>query len=292
MADSTSNTPMNLFTASSNEHTLFAGTLRNWGDPLLQGQEPTRVPLCPRCATCRCESLRNLTRSSASRKHHHHRHHEPSCPNYHQHERAKTTSKQRTLVKTKRRANSHDPSLTLNNRPLISTPNTEYSSSTSSTPLMKPRNNKSKIPVRVSTMSKTASECSSTSSLNNNRSSNIKTKLPQPLIKPTTSLTTIFTQTNQTISSSDEFGEYDQDSLDDDAPETSASISTNEYSNSNLLPKTKRKDMMMLYCSSSHPDHFDDVTDDELSITREKKRLTPSSSSSEKRQRRSWYKEG
>ncbi|CAF5123154.1 unnamed protein product, partial [Rotaria magnacalcarata] len=43
-----------LFNATSNEHTLFAGTLRDWCDPLLQGQEQILVPLCPRCASCRC----------------------------------------------------------------------------------------------------------------------------------------------------------------------------------------------------------------------------------------------
>ncbi|UJR26374.1 hypothetical protein I4U23_007707 [Adineta vaga] len=315
MTDFTSNRQTNLFTASSNEHTLFAGTLRNWGDPLLQGYEPTPVPLCPRCATCRCESLKALPRTSVSRKYHHHhqKYHEPSCPNYRQHERAKTASKQRTTTKIKRRANSYDSSVTLDHRPLIMKQNTEYSSSTSSTPLIKQRNNKSKIPVRISTSSSnlttttTTSEYSPASSIHESHSSNAQTKLPRPLIKSNASSTTVFTHTNQTVSSSDEdFNEYDQDSLDDNAYETSSPIPTNEFFKTNRSSKKKKKNMMMYYCALNNSDHFDDMDEEEEELLmKKKKRLTPSrkhthskspspssSSSPEKRQRRLWYKEG
>ncbi len=216
MSELSNNTETNLFTTSSNEHTLFAGTLRNWCDPLLQGQEPVPVLLCPRCAICRCESLKVLPNSSANRNHlHHRRHHDPSCPNFRQHERAKTTSKQRLVNKPKRRANSYDPSITLDNHRLLIKQQTEHSSAP---PSIKPKHSTSKIPVRTvttpssSTVTPTASEYSPASSIHENRSLDMKTKIPRPIGKQNLSFPTISNHTNQTISTSDEdLKDYDLD---------------------------------------------------------------------------------
>ena len=77
----------------SNEHLRFAETLRDWRDPLLHGYEPLPVLLCSRCVACKCESLKDL--------------HHTTCPNFH---------RQRTMTKSKRRANSHDPSISMLNK--------------------------------------------------------------------------------------------------------------------------------------------------------------------------------
>lgn len=208
MTDLSNNTPTSLFTSISNEHTLFAGTLRDWCDPLLQGQERVPVPLCPRCVTCKCESLKDLSNSSNSSNHHHHHYHHPSCPTLHQHERSKTRSKQRVFNKPKRRASSYDPSLTNNNK------KPEHPSSLH---IPKRKKSTSKIPVRISTTSSstvttTTSEYSPASSITENRSINPKTKIPRPISNHNLSSRTIFTQTNQNRSSNDEESEdYDHD---------------------------------------------------------------------------------
>lgn len=92
----------NIRSTLSNEHLLFADTLRDWSDPLLHGQEPIHTPLCPRCATCKCQSLKNLPNPPFNSQHHHHHHHihDPSCPNFHR-------------KQVERRAMSHDPSISL-----------------------------------------------------------------------------------------------------------------------------------------------------------------------------------
>ncbi|CAF1306254.1 unnamed protein product [Adineta steineri] len=310
MAELTNHTETNLFTTSSNEHTLFAGTLRNWGDPLLQGQEPIPVPICPRCATCRCESLKALPKSSASQRYHHHhqKYHEPSCPNFRQHERARTTSKQRQVNKPKRRVNSYDPSITLDNHKSLKKQSMEYSSSASSTPLIKQRHSFSKIPVRISTSSSTltttttASEYSPASSVYESRSLNLKTKIPRPIVKLNSSYPTLFTHTNQTISSSDDDDDFDDDDDDDhdslngDVHPTPPSMSTNELSHTNMLPKKKKKNIIMMYCTSNH---IDDI-DDQVLIKKKKKKMLSSprihsfseSSSDEQHEQRFWYKEG
>lgn len=86
---------LNIRSSLSNEHLLFADTLRDWSDPLLHGQEPIHTPLCPRCATCKCESLKNLPNPKFNSHH-------PSCPNY----RHSYSNKH-----VKRRATSHDPKI-------------------------------------------------------------------------------------------------------------------------------------------------------------------------------------
>jgi hypothetical protein len=218
MAELTNNSDTSLFTEVSNEHTFFAGTLRNWGDPLLQGREPTPVSLCPRCVACRCESLKDLQNLSASPNHHHHYHqrHDPSCPNFHQHERAKTSSRQRLVNKPKRRANSCDPSIPLNSHTSLIKQRAEHSPSPPpSTHLTQRKKSISKIPVRISsatsssTATTTASEYSTSSSITENRSLNTKTKIPRPTSNQNLPSTTHFSHTNQILSSSD--GDLDQD---------------------------------------------------------------------------------
>lgn len=185
-----------LFNNISNEHTVFAGTLRDWCDPLLQGQERIPVPLCPRCVTCRCESLKDLPDSPSNSSHNPHReyrYHDPSCPNHHhQHERTKSACKRQIFTKPKRRAISHDPSIAFDSHKSLRNQNVECSPSPSSTPTIQRRQKISKIPVRVSTPSSvmttptttttTASEYSP-SSLNSSRSSNARTKIPRPISK-------------------------------------------------------------------------------------------------------------
>jgi hypothetical protein len=222
MADFSNNTDTSLFAASSKEHTLFAGTLRNWGDPLLQGHELTPVPLCPRCAVCKCESLKAVPCSSAGRQHRHHRqrYHDHSCPNFRQHERVKTNSKPRSTTRGKRRANSYDPSLSSDHPLPLSRQDTDPSLSTSPIPLIKQRNSTSKIPVRIRTFSftmttttSTASEYSPASSVHDSHSSCPPTRLPKPLVQLNSSVPTVVPNPDQTIlSSSDEdFNGYDRD---------------------------------------------------------------------------------
>jgi hypothetical protein len=215
MAELTNNSDTSLFTEVSNEHVLFAGTLRNWGDPLLQRREPASIPLCPRCVACRCESLKDLQNSSASLNHHHYHRHDPSCPNFHQHERTKTSSRQRLVNKPKRRANSCDPSIPLNSHTSLIKQRAEHSPSPPSTHLTQRKKSISKIPVRISsatsssTATTTASEYSTSSSITENRSLNTKTKIPRPSSNQNLPSTTNFSHTNQILSSSDE--DLDQD---------------------------------------------------------------------------------
>jgi hypothetical protein len=210
MTESSSNTEISLFPSISNEHILFAGTLRNWGDPLLQGQAPIPVPLCPRCVTCKCESIRDVPNSNY---HHHH----PFCPNFHQHERCKTRSRQRVVHKPKRRANSFDASLTSHNHTGLIKQKPERSPSPQ---LIKRKKSTSRIPVRISTatttsssnVTTTTSEYSPVSSTHENRSINNKTKIPRPISNQNLSSQAILTQTNQHRSSNDEDSDdYDHD---------------------------------------------------------------------------------
>jgi hypothetical protein len=218
MAASSNNIATSFFPTISNEHALFAGTLRDWCDPLLQGHEPTPVPICPRCAICKCESLKDLSISLSS-PNHHHRHHQPSCPSFRHHERAKTASKQRLDNKLKRRANSYDPSIKSDNHLSIIKSKSDYSSSPPSTDLVKRRKSISKIPVRISrtpssssTVTTPASEYSPASSIHERQSSQSKTKLPRPISTQSSLITNFLINTNQTRSNSDEDLEnYDRD---------------------------------------------------------------------------------
>ncbi len=107
----------------SNEHLLFAETLRDWRDPLLHGYEPLPVRLCSRCVACKCESLKDL--------------HHTSCPNSHP---------QRTMSKSKRRANSHDPSISMLNK--SSSSSSIITSKSAEYPLLiKKTKSTSKIPI-------------------------------------------------------------------------------------------------------------------------------------------------
>ncbi|CAF0834841.1 unnamed protein product [Adineta ricciae] len=154
MAESGTNPEQGLFNiraTPSNEHLVFAETLRDWRDPLLQGYERILVPPCPRCATCKCESLKDLPNSTAHTIHHHHHHHrhEPTCPNFrHYPQQIKPAVKQPNF--DKRRAASHDSS------PLLLNTNKSPPDSP------KCKHFKSKIPVKISTPT---SEYSSSSSL-------------------------------------------------------------------------------------------------------------------------------
>jgi hypothetical protein len=134
---------------TSNEHHLFAETLRDWRDPLLLGQQAAPVLLCPRCAICRCKSLKDFKNSSVE---HHDHHHHPSCPSSRQ-PKARST-------KPKRRAISLDPILT---KPPVG--------------ITKRKKLMSRIPVRIaSTLNTPASEHSSEWFL---RSSSKHTRIPR-----------------------------------------------------------------------------------------------------------------
>jgi hypothetical protein len=187
MAESSTNNPeddlFNIRSTLSNEHLLFAETLRNWRDPLLHGHEPLPILLCSRCVTCKCESLKDL------RNYHHHIH-EPYCPNFrHQCDRTKSLSKQNIQTKSKRRAISHDPSITVLNTSsslsssIMKSKSAEYSPLTN---FVKRKKFTSKIPVRISTPS-----LSTSITLNN--SSNKKTKIPRLILThnlPSSTITT------------------------------------------------------------------------------------------------------
>jgi len=196
----------------SNEHTLFAGTLRDWCDPLLQGQQSTPVPLCPRCFACRCESLKDLPNPPASSNHHH----DSSCPHFRQYERAKTSSRQRLINKPTRRANSCDSLIPLNSHASLIKQKAEHSPSPPSTHQTKRKKSISKIPIRIlsatssSTVTTTASEYSPSSSIAEIRPLNIKTKIPRPISNHNLSSTTNFSHTNQIRSSTDEDLDHDR----------------------------------------------------------------------------------
>ena len=220
MSESTNNTETNVFNTISNEHTVFAGTLRDWCDPLLQGQEPIPVTLCPRCVTCKCESLKDLPDSSTSSHRHyrHHQYHDPSCPNFRRYERTKSISKQCRYYKPKRRANSYDLSLPSNNHEPLTKQKSERYSSPTATHLIKRKRSESKIPVRISrtvsssTVATTTSENSPSSSIHNTQSSKVITKIPRPTSNQTLPFTTNFTYANRKESNRDEnSNDYDED---------------------------------------------------------------------------------
>ncbi len=137
----------NIRSTPSNEDLVFAETLRDWRDPLLQGYEPIPVLLCPRCATCKCASLKTFRRKSI------HQHH-PSCPNFHHHfkQTKSSNNKQRIITKSKRRSISHDPSITVlkTSLSLIESKSAQHSPLINS---IKRTKSTSKIPVRILTSS-------------------------------------------------------------------------------------------------------------------------------------------
>ncbi|CAF2882038.1 unnamed protein product [Rotaria sp. Silwood2] len=302
------NIETSLFNTISNEHTLFAGTLRDWCDPLLQGQERIRVPLCPRCVTCKCESLKDLPDSLNNKNHR--KHHDPSCPIFHQHKRIKTTSRRRLFNKPKRRANSYDSSIILDNqkRSLIKQDNEHSTSRISTYQLIERRQSTSRIPVRISTttttttttsssnVTTTASEYSPSSSINSSRSLNMKTKIPRPISNQNSLYTTYLNYANQSSSTSDEDShDYDYDSLQDDACQTQLTMSNNEFYNKDISSKKKKKNIMMLYCTTNGTNQLDNV-DEQM---KKKKKMSSSSkthdhseSSSDKRHRKFWHREG
>ncbi|CAF3358390.1 unnamed protein product [Rotaria sp. Silwood1] len=305
------NIETSLFNTISNEHTLFAGTLRDWCDPLLQGQQRIQVPLCPRCVTCKCESLKDFPDSLNNRNHR--QHHDPSCPKYHQHKRIKTTSRRRPFNKPKRRANSYDSSIILDNqkRSLIKQDNEHSLSHISTHQHIERKQSISRIPVRISSSTTTTttttsssnvtttttSEYSPASSINSNRSLNMNTKIPRPISNQNSSHTTFFTYTNKNLSTSDEDShDYDHDSLQDDTCQTQLTMSNNEFYNKDISSKKKKKNIMMLYCTTNGTNQLDNVDEQ----TKKKKKMSSSSSkthnhsesSSDKRQRKFWHKEG
>ncbi|CAF3564176.1 unnamed protein product [Rotaria sp. Silwood1] len=277
MAESIKNSDNNsfrIFSTPSNEHLVFAETLRDWRDPLLHGYDPIPVPLCPRCMTCKCESLKNFRNVSLIPIHHDHNHHhkhEPSCPNFrHQHQRAKTPNQQRTMTKSKRRAISHDPSITIVNTSSSSS-SIIKSKSAEHSPLLQLNDRKkslSKIPVRVSTPISNYS-LSSPSSINKTQSSNKKTKIPRLILTPSLSLSP---KTTDDL--------YELDSLNDDADRTSQIISDNETTS--LKEKQNIK--------TNYPHQLNNM--DEQVLTKKKKKHKHNKSILDKRQRRGRYKEG
>jgi hypothetical protein len=167
MAESSTNSEKNFFhtrSTLSNEHLLFAETLRDWSDPLLHGHQPLPVLLCPRCSTCKCESLKELHHASSHS-------HDPTCPNFHHsYDQTRTPYTQRIMTKSKRRANSHDPSISMLN---TSSSSSSINTSKSAEHSIKQKKSTSKIPVRISDYSP------SSSSINLNRSLNKNTEIPQ-----------------------------------------------------------------------------------------------------------------
>ncbi len=159
----------------SNQHLLFAETLRDWRDPLLHGHEPLPVLLCPRCITCKCESLKDLHHTS-SYSHH------SSCPNFRH-----SIRKQQIMTKSKRRANSYDPSISILNTSsssssIITSKSAEYSPLINNS--LKQQKSTSKIPVRISAIQSDYSP--SSSSINLNKTSKIphlilRRSLPSPI---------------------------------------------------------------------------------------------------------------
>ena len=221
MSEPSNLTSTSFFAASTNEHTVFAGTLRNWCDPLLQGQAQIAVPVCPRCAGCKCRSVNETPHSPSTsdsprqRYHQNHHHHDPSCPNYRLHERSKTTSASRMARQPKRRANSYDSSVASDPYTLSIDSRTEHSSSPSTTRGMPP--SRSKIPVRIRSTSSSmvttpVSEYSSASSINETRSSERRTRLPRPISQTRSSLPATYVNAKPTKSTSDDQSEdYDLD---------------------------------------------------------------------------------
>lgn len=193
MADATqnsSNDVMRISTSQSQEHLCFAETLRDWHDPLLQGYERISVPLCPRCAVCKCESLKDFRNGSFNAIPQHHKH-EPTCPTFrHNHGRSPSSSPQGLMSRCKRRAVSLDPAIA----PL----NTSSSSSSitkSISPVHSPLSHiterkkpKSNVSIRVSTPTK---NLSTTPKKKKNQPTFKKIKFPLPIVIPSSPLSTI-----------------------------------------------------------------------------------------------------
>jgi hypothetical protein len=206
MADSSTNIASDFFTirsTTSNEQLIFADSLRDWSDPLLHGQEPIPVPICPRCAICRCQSLKDL-RNSPVQLIHYHRQHDPSCPTFHhQHKRAKSSSNQRINTKPKRHAVSHDPSLTVlkHSLSIIKPKSSEHIPSLH---LTKRKKSTSKIPIRISTTP--VNDYLSISSIIKNQSS----KIPRPISTRSLPSPTTLSNLSETKLSTDELYELDR----------------------------------------------------------------------------------
>ena len=203
MSELTNNCEADLFAPVSKEHSFFAGTLRNWSDPVLPKQSTTSVPLCARCVGCRCESLKSLPRSSSSLSHSHHRH-DPSCPNYRLHERAKTSSRPRLVSKPKRRANSCEPIILTNGHTSSMKHIPKFSPSSSPfPPLSKRTQSISKIPVRIRSSTFTTAprepSPSSSSITTESQSSTRPSKIPRPVSNHYSSSKSLISSTDQDL---------------------------------------------------------------------------------------------
>jgi hypothetical protein len=191
----------------TNEDTVFAGTLRDWCDPLLKGQAPRTVLRCPRCALCKCHAVKELPGTSRRS----HCHHHSACLNYTHHPRSKTVKTQRLMIKTKRRANSYDPLLSVTKFDI------ENSSFSSLNGNRQRTMSASKIPVRIlstlpSSMMTLASEYSSTSSIHDKHSTNTKTRIPRPIQNSQLlSAKIIHGSRNAKSNTDDDIEEYDVD---------------------------------------------------------------------------------
>ena len=221
MSEFTNSTEPHFYSRKSNEDVLFAGTLRDWCDPLLQGQAPQTIPLCPRCAGCKCESIKDLQYSTSNQFH------EPSCPSFghrhrhHSHQpRSKTAMSRRSVTKGKRRANSLDPACSSNHLSAGVKRDLENASSSSSiaTEINLRQSSSSRIPVRISarpssTGNTPASEYSSTSSTPDKRTSAPRTRIPRPIIVNPSALPTLIDKSSVSIKSNtdDDVEDYDLD---------------------------------------------------------------------------------
>ncbi|CAF3459631.1 unnamed protein product [Rotaria socialis] len=251
----------NIRSTPSNEHLVFAETLRDWRDPLLQGHSPIPVLICPRCALCKCQSVKYFHNTSSSSI----RQHEPSCPNFrHQHERAKTPRRQRVINQTKRRAISHDSSITVIQSSSSSSSSIVQLNSTGHSPLLqssKRTESPSKIPVRISI------PLNNSSSILKIDSSNNKTKIPRLTI----AYHPIIPSPNRSV---DDL--YEIDSLNNDTDQIT-SADENTSSNTNINMKTS---------------HHLNNPEEQVSLRNKKKKYAHTISISDKRQRRHRHKDG
>ncbi|CAM4771306.1 unnamed protein product [Rotaria magnacalcarata] len=253
----------NIRSTPSNEHLVFAETLRDWRDPLLQGHNPIPVLICPRCALCKCRSVKDLHNTSSSSI----RLHEPSCPNFrHQHEPAKTPRRQRAINQTKRRAISHDSSITvIQSSSSSSSSSIVQLNSTGHSPLLqscKRTESPSKIPVRISI------PLGNSSSILKIDSSNKQTKIPRLTI----AYHRIIPSPNKPA---DDL--YEIDSLNDD---TDQIISDDENTSSNTNRNMKTSHQL------NNPE-------EQVSLRNKKKKKSKHPISiSDKRQRRHQHKDG
>ncbi|CAF4782267.1 unnamed protein product, partial [Rotaria socialis] len=250
----------NIRSTPSNEHLVFAETLRDWRDPLLQGHSPIPVLICPRCALCKCQSVKYFHNTSSSSI----RQHEPSCPNFrHQHERAKTPRRQRVINQTKRRAISHDSSITVIQSSSSSSSSIVQLNSTGHSPLLqssKRTESPSKIPVRISI------PLNNSSSILKIDSSNNKTKIPRLTI----AYHPIIPSPNRSV---DDL--YEIDSLNNDTDQIT-SADENTSSNTNINMKTS---------------HHLNNPEEQVSLRNKKKKYAHTISISDKRQRRHRHKD-